>query len=108
MPNYQLPTAGFYLDNSSVVGGGGWRSGLPNALSAYRIMDQEPIFFKESLRFQWQPHGQQAALLPTHPISCNRAWPQAEEGPTPTPDAEGNRTVGTVEITSLAYIYTWR
>ena len=50
---------------------------------------------------------QQASLAASHPISCNRGWPQAE-GPTPAPDAEGNRTVGTVEIASLAYIYTWR
>ena len=107
MPNYQLPTAGFYLDNSSRVGESGWREGLPNALSAFRIMDKEPIIFKDSLLFQWQPHGEQASLAANHPISCNKGWPQRQDGPTPAPDARGNRTVGTVEITSLSYIYTW-
>jgi hypothetical protein len=106
MPNYQLPVAGFYLDNSSTVSSTGWRNGLPNALSAYRIMNDEPIFFKDSLRFQWQPHGEQASLAATHPISCNRDWPQ-QDGPSHPPDAQGNSTVGTVAISSLAYLYTW-
>ena len=136
MPNYQLPTAGFYLDNSSTINSGGWRNGLPNAvrvvqsftslcnvhvclrasqlmivthcmqLSAYRIMNDEPIFFKDSLRFQWQPHGQQASLAATYPISCNRGWPQ-KEGPVPPPDAHGDMTIGAVSISSLTYVYTW-
>ena len=69
-------------------------------------MVDEPIFFKNSLRFQWQPHGEQAALAANHPISCNRNWPQ-QGGPQPVPDAEGNRTVGEVVIGSLAFVYTW-
>ena len=36
MPNEELTLSGFHLDNSSSVGGSGWRHGLPNALAAYR------------------------------------------------------------------------
>eukprot|EP01050_Picozoa_sp_SAG11_P032787 SAG11_NODE_10824_length_803_cov_1.379261_2_plen_105_part_01 len=91
-------------------GRGIWATPGCECMSTKRWPPQTPptrrsTTLKDSLRFQWQPHGEQASLSANHPISCNRDWPQVDDGP--SPDAEGNRTVGTVQISSLAYVYTW-
>jgi hypothetical protein len=74
----------------------------PNGLAAYRIHGPDPVLFHDTFVLQWQPTGGGTAPK----MDCNGGWPQTD-GLWPPPDAEGDRSQGTVSITTHAWVYTY-
>jgi hypothetical protein len=117
MPQMELGSVGFHLDNSSICP---TKNDGPNTLAAYRILTNDPVLFSDSIVLQWQPHDESAALTKAgFPLVCNDAssasphvpgagsgWPPTKP-PVNLPNAQGDRSIGIVQVTSYAWVYTY-
>ena len=117
MPQMELGSVGFHLDNSSICP---TKDNGPNTLAAYRILTNDPVLFSDSIVLQWQPHDESAALTKAgFPLVCNDAssrptnepgagsgWPPTK-APVHMPNAQGDRSLGVVQVKSYAWVYTY-
>jgi hypothetical protein len=73
-----------------------------NSVAAYRIHEQDPVFFNQSFTLRWIASSDNKHLDAGW---CNYAWPQQAfpSGPPPSPTP----SLGNVTVDVLAWLYVW-
>jgi hypothetical protein len=73
-----------------------------NSVAAYRIHEQDPVFFNQNFTLRWIASSDNKHLDAGW---CNYAWPQQAfpSGPPPSPTP----SLGNVTVDVLAWLYVW-